>query len=64
MRFSPLGLFCAVKAGLANWLSNRIFKSFDEIVDHCCYAWSTLIDQLWKIMSIARRDWAVAGHLL
>ena len=25
----------------ANWLSNRIFKSFDEIVDHCCYAWST-----------------------
>ena len=46
----------------ANWLSNRIFKSFDEIVDHCCYAWNTLIDQPWKIMSIARRDWAVAGH--
>src|SRR4051812_32692534 len=48
----------------ANWLSNRIFKSFDEIVDHCCYAWNTLIDQPWKIMSIARRDWAVAGHSL
>jgi len=46
----------------ANWLSNRIFKSFDEIVDHCCYAW--LIDQPWKIMSIARRDWAVAGQSL
>ena len=29
----------------ANWLSNRIFKSFDDIVDHCCYAWNTLIDQ-------------------
>src|SRR5262249_34153733 len=28
-----------------NWLSNRIFKSFDDIVDHCCYAWNTLIDQ-------------------
>ena len=27
-----------------NWLSNRIFKSFDEIVDRCCYAWNTLID--------------------
>jgi hypothetical protein len=40
-----------------NWLSNRIFKSFDDIVDHCCYAWNTLIDQPWKIMSIARRDW-------
>jgi hypothetical protein len=27
-----------------NWLSNRVFKSFDDIVDHCCYAWNTLID--------------------
>jgi DDE superfamily endonuclease len=45
-----------------NWLSNRIFKSFDDIVHHCCYAWNTLIDQPWKIMSIARRDWAAAGH--
>jgi len=45
-----------------NWLSNRIFQSFDDIVDHCCYAWNTLIDQPWKIMSIARRDWAAAGH--
>jgi hypothetical protein len=26
-----------------NWLSNRIFKSFEDIVDHCCYAWNTLI---------------------
>jgi hypothetical protein len=39
-----------------NWLSNRIFKSFDDIVDHCCYAWNTLIDQPWKIMSIAHRE--------
>src|SRR5215467_10484711 len=45
-----------------NWLSNRIFKSFDDIVDHCCYAWNTLIDQPWKVMSIARRDWAEVGH--
>jgi Transposase IS116/IS110/IS902 family len=45
-----------------NWLSNRIFKSFDDIVDHCCYAWNTLINQPWKIMSIARRDWAAVGH--
>lgn len=21
-----------------NWLSNRIFKSYDDIVDHCCVA--------------------------
>jgi len=45
-----------------NWLSNRVFKSFDDILDHCCYAWRTLIDQPWKIMSIARRDWATVGQ--
>ena len=28
------------------------------------YAWNALIDQPWKIMSIARRDWAVADHSL
>jgi transposase len=48
----------------ANWLSNRVFKSFDDIVDHCCYAWNTLIDQPWKIMSVAHRDWAAVGHLI
>jgi hypothetical protein len=41
-----------------NWLSNRIFKSFDDIVDHCCTAWNKLVDQPWRIMSIAMRDWA------
>jgi DDE superfamily endonuclease len=41
-----------------NWLSNRVFASYDDVVDHCCYAWNTLLHQPWKIMSIARRDWA------
>ncbi len=41
-----------------NWLSNRIFKSYDDIVDHCCDAWNKLIDQPWRIMSIGLRDWA------
>jgi hypothetical protein len=41
-----------------NWLSNRLFKSYDDIVDRCCDAWNRLIDQPWKIMSIATRDWA------
>lgn len=45
-----------------NWLSNRVFKSYDNIVDHCCYARNTLIDQPWKIMSIALRDWAYIGR--
>ena len=41
-----------------NRLSNRVFKSYDDIVDHCCDAWNSLVDQPWRIMSIGLRDWA------
>lgn len=41
-----------------NWLSNRVFKDYDDIVDQCCRAWNRLVDQPWKIMSIGMRDWA------
>jgi transposase len=41
-----------------NYLSNRVFKSYDDIVDHCCDAWNKLVDQPWRIMSIGLRDWA------
>jgi transposase len=41
-----------------NWLSNRVFNSYDDIVEHCCHAWNKLIDQPWTIMSIGLRDWA------
>ena len=40
-----------------NWLSNRIFQSYDDIVAHCCDAWNSLVDQPWIIMSIGMRDW-------
>jgi len=26
-----------------NWLSNRVFTSYDNIVDHCCVAWNNLV---------------------
>jgi transposase len=41
-----------------NWLSNRIFESYDDILDHCCEAWNKLVDQPWIIMSIGLRQWA------
>ena len=41
-----------------NWLSNRVFKSYNDIVDHCCDAWNKLVDQPWTIMSIGMREWA------
>jgi DDE superfamily endonuclease len=41
-----------------NWLSNRVFGSYDAIVAPCCDAWNRLVDQPWRIMSIGLRDWA------
>jgi hypothetical protein len=41
-----------------NWLSNRAFKSYEDILDHCCYAWNKLIEQPWRIMSIGMGEWA------
>ncbi len=41
-----------------NWLSNRIFNSYEEIVDHCCFAWNTLVAQPWRIMTLGLRTWA------
>jgi hypothetical protein len=40
-----------------NWLSNRIFASYETLLDHCCAAWNKLMDQPWRIMSIGLRDW-------
>jgi transposase len=41
-----------------NWLSNRIFRSYNDILDHCCHAWKKLVEQPWIIMSIGLRQWA------
>ncbi len=41
-----------------NWLSNRVFKSYDDILGLCRQAWNKLIDQPGTIMSIGQRKWA------
>lgn len=41
-----------------NWLGDRIFTSYHDIVDRCCDAWNRFTDQPWKIMSIGLRKWA------
>lgn len=45
-----------------NWLSNRIFKSYEDVLDHCCYAWNMLLNQPWRIMSIGTRQWASGSN--
>ena len=41
-----------------NWISNRIFSSYGDILDHCCAAWNKLTDQPWLIMPSGLRNWA------
>jgi transposase len=47
----------------ANWLSNRVFETYDDIVDAACDAWNRLIALPAVITSIGSRDWAHIGHL-
>lgn len=42
-----------------NQLSNRVFETYDAIVDACCDAWNKLIAQPERITSIATRTWAL-----
>jgi hypothetical protein len=39
-----------------NWLSNRFSKSYEDIVNKCCFAWNNLVNQPRRIMSIGRRQ--------
>ena len=41
-----------------NYLSNRVFETYEGIIDACCDAWNKLIADPRRITSIATRDWA------
>jgi hypothetical protein len=43
-----------------NWLSNRVFESYDQIVALCCDAWNRLRDRPRHVKSIGRRPLAHA----
>lgn len=46
----------------ANWLSNRVFETYEEIIDGACDAWNRLIDLPDTIGSIGTREWAHVGQ--
>ena len=48
----------------ANWLSNRVFDTYDAIIDAACEAWNKLIAQPDTITSIGMRDWAHVGQFI
>ena len=41
-----------------NHLANRVFDTYDAIVEACCHAWNSLTAQPDRIKSIATREWA------
>jgi transposase len=45
-----------------NWLANRVFNTYDDILDAACHAWSNLTRQPETITSIGLRDWAHIGQ--
>ena len=40
------------------WLANRVFESYEQIVDALCEAWNKLINMPERIKSITQRQWA------
>lgn len=44
------------------YLSNRIFETYEAIVEACCTAWNKLVAESGRIQSIATRKWAVTGQ--
>ena len=41
-----------------NYLANRVFETYEDILDACCNAWNALAAQPGRIASIATRSWA------
>ena len=46
----------------ANWLSNRVFATYDDIINAACDAWRKLMAQPKAITSIGTRQWALTGQ--
>lgn len=46
----------------ANFLSNQVFETYDEIIEAACAAWNWIIAQPETITSIGMRDWAHTGQ--
>jgi hypothetical protein len=46
----------------SNWLSNRVFDTYDAIIAAACEAWRNLMALPETITSIGLRDWAHVGQ--
>jgi transposase len=46
----------------ANYLSNRVFETYNDIIEAACEAWRNLIERPQTITSIGSREWANTGQ--
>jgi transposase len=46
----------------ANWLSNQVFETYEDIIEVACNAWRRLTAQPGTITSIGTREWATIGQ--
>jgi DDE superfamily endonuclease len=44
------------------YLSNKLFETYEDIVEACCKAWNALLAEVGRITSIATQTWAVIGQ--
>jgi len=44
------------------YISNRVFETWEAIVDACCDAWNRLTAETGRIKSIATRNWVATGQ--
>ena len=44
-----------------NKLANRLYETYEDIVEACCEAWNTLMAMPDRIASLAARSWAKAS---
>ena len=44
----------------SNWLSHKVWDTYDAILDACCDAWNTLTRTPERLTSITSRSWATA----
>jgi len=41
-----------------NYLANRVYETYEDIVEACCQAWNALTERPEQIRSIGKRDYA------
>jgi len=44
------------------YLSNRVFQTYEAILDACQQAWRKLLAEVGRITSVAAREWAIIGQ--